>query len=247
MRISRLLLERSLEIGHELVLDADLAHYARNVLRIKSGQQLRLFDGTTPVDYDARVTLDDKQVRLRIEASIAKKTDPDLDVWVVQGLGRSEHNDFVVQKSCELGASQIVFFNAQHTQAPLKAGRIDRKLTHWKGIARAACAQSNRNRLPRVSWVGSLREHLESSTNNIRGGVVLTFDARPIAEACQSLDPARSCSLIIGPEGGLSKSELELALDHGYLAASLGPRVLRMETAALSGLTLLQHYLGDLV
>jgi 16S rRNA (uracil1498-N3)-methyltransferase len=245
VRVSRLLLEQPLAIGREVVLDVDLAHYARNVLRIKSGQQLRLFDGTTQADYDARVTLDGKQVRLVIESSITKNTDPEFDVRVVQGLGRAEHNDFVVQKSCELGASQVVFFNAQRTQSPLKPGRSDKKIAHWKGIARAACAQSNRNRLPQVSCFGSLREYLESSTNS-RCGVVLTFDAPSVAETCRILDPAQSCSLVVGPEGGLSKPELELALGHGYLATSLGPRVLRMETAALSGLTLLQHYLGDL-
>jgi 16S rRNA (uracil1498-N3)-methyltransferase len=245
MRISRLLLTQPLAVGKDIALEVDQAHYLRNVLRLKSGQQVILFDGSSPVDFTAEVSIQGKQVTVSLQSSTQKQHDSSLDVRIVQGIGHAEHNDLVVQKTCELGVSELVFFNAQHSQTPIKPSRVVKKLEHWNRVAQAACAQSNRNILPVIRCFNSLGEYLNTLPANSTG-LVLTFSALPFVQAQQKLDSAGPCAVIVGPEGGLSQPELDLVTERGFIATSLGPRVLRMETAAICALALLQHHLGDM-
>ena len=246
MRVSRLLVDGDLAVGSNVQLDPAQAHYVRTVLRLRSGQLIRLFDGKLPRDFIARLQVDKKQVIASIESVTEKHTDSPFKIRIIQGFGRSEHNDWVVQKGCELGASEFMFFNAQRTQSPLKGKRLEKKLSHWQAIARSACEQCNRNQLPTVRFTESLAQQLHFEPAKPVQGLVLDFNGVTLAQIQPNLSPDLSCYVLVGPEGGLTDDEVGLAQKYGFYSCSLGPRILRMETAAISAITLLQHYFADM-
>ncbi len=246
MRLSRLLIDGNLDTGCSLELSPERAHYVRNVLRIKSGQPVVLFDGKTTRDFNARVQIDKKRVIASIESVTEKHNDPEFSVTVIQGIGRSEHNDWVVQKGCELGVSEFIFFNAQRTQSPVQGKRLEKRLTHWQAIARSACEQCDRNKLPDVRVAESLAHSLDEGARNSQQGLVLDFKGSKLAQIKNHLTADLPCSVLVGPEGGLTDGEIEWAQQQGLYSCRLGPRVLRMETAAISAVVLLQHHFADM-
>ncbi len=244
MRLSRIYIEAPLTTGQSVTLPVDRAHYVKNVLRLNETHQIELFNGTEPVDYLAQIRLDGKHVAAQLLSSTQKYNDPAIDIRLIQALGRSEHNDLIVQKATELGISQIVFFNAERTQLPIKSSRLEKKISHWKSIAISACEQCNRNLLPQISFSRSLDEclvHIRSGN-----GILLGFAGEKFSQIAERLSPVTPLYVVIGPEGGLNPAEIHQLTESELLPCNIGPRVLRMESAAISAITLVQHYLGDM-
>ena len=152
----------------------------------------------------------------------------------------------MVQKGCELGVCEFVFFNAQRTQSPLQGKRLEKRLTHWQAIARSACEQCDRNKLPSVQVAESLASSLDLAKADQHQGLVLDFKGAKLAQIKNDLTADLPCSVLVGPEGGLTDGEIKWARQQGLYSCSLGPRVLRMETAALSAVALLQHHFADM-
>jgi 16S rRNA (uracil1498-N3)-methyltransferase len=150
--------------------------------------------------------------------------------------------DLVVQKATELGAHAIVPVRAARSVVRLEGAQLERRLAHWRAIVIGACEQSGRNRLPQVAAPLSVAELVRTHTAPTR---ILLSPQASLALA-DLAHPAGEVLLLVGPEGGLSEEEHSDALAHGFVAARLGPRVLRTETAALVALTLLQRQFGDL-
>jgi 16S rRNA (uracil1498-N3)-methyltransferase len=151
--------------------------------------------------------------------------------------------DLVVQKATELGVARLVPLLTERSIVRLDEEQSDRKSSHWRAIAIAACEQCGRNRLPEVALPAQLREFLrQSSGDSVR--LLLSPSAKRRIEDVSR--PAAGATVLIGPEGGLSDAEQEDALTAGFTAVNLGPRVLRTETAAIASLTLLQREFGDL-
>lgn len=244
MRLSRIYIEQPLITGEAIDVLTDKAHYIRNVLRLKKGHALLLFNGLEPVEYRAEIeTLDKSSVRVNILERIEKDTDSYLHITLIQGMGKNEAVDLLVQKATELGVARILLFNAEHTQFPLKGNRSDKKMAHWRGIAESACEQCGRNRLPEIHCFTNLDNCIQAlePANRLR----LDFDAAPLNEL--SVNPGLSdFQVLIGPEGGLSDKETVLSRNAGFAGCTMGPRVLRMETAALTISALLQHRFGDI-
>ena len=242
MRISRVYIESELVEGEHIAFDQDRQHYLRNVLRLKPGASVELFNGEDGMDYRATLTLDGKRLGAHIESRAEKTTESSLDTTIVQGLGRNDHMDWMIQKTTELGVSRIALFNAERTQRPLKASQIEKKLRHWRGVAISACEQCGRARIPPISFHGSLAQAIGSADASLR--LLLDFDGKPIIDRLRA-DPA-PVALLLGPEGGLGADEIRQAMATGYEPVRLGSRVLRTETAATSALAITQSLLGDL-
>lgn len=244
MRLSRIHINMALTTGQTVSLPVDRAHYIKNVLRLQNGQQILLFNGSEAFDHLAQVCIDGKNVSALLQQSIAKSTDPCINIHLIQALGRSEHNDFVVQKGTELGVSQFLFFNAERTQSPLKSSHLDKKLAHWNAIAISASEQCNRNIVPQISFFRSLDDCLlKSSSGN---GILLDFEGEKFSQIAKRLKPSDPLYIVIGPEGGFNRQEIQCITESELLSCNVGPRVLRMESAAISAITLMQHYLGDM-
>lgn len=244
MRVSRIYIDASLPTGQSVSLPVGKAHYIKNVLRLQNGQQVLLFNGTDPFDHLAQIRIEGKNVTAQLLSSVPKPNDPTIDIYLMQALGRSEHNDFVVQKGTELGVSHFIFFNAERTQSPLKATRLEKKLTHWNSIAESASEQCNRNTIPHISFSRSLDECLDKTLSG--NGILLNFEGGKFSQIAERLNPTNPLYIVIGPEGGFNQQEVLRLTDSEFLACNIGPRVLRMETAAISAITLMQHYLGDM-
>lgn len=242
MRVSRLHLDTSLQIGAKVPITGSRAHYLQNVLRLKSGQQIILFDGKQPVDFHAELLINHKTIQAHIHSSTEKQTEAPINVCLYQALGRSENMDFILQKGTELGVKQFYFFNCERTQSPLKGERLEKKLKHWDGIVISASEQCNRNIVPQIYFTHTLQKTL----TEVSHGILLNFSGKPLASSLKDIPQQNSVSLFVGPEGGFNPEEIDQINSHGIQSCTLGPRVLRMETASISAIALIQATLGDL-
>ena len=149
--------------------------------------------------------------------------------------------DWIVQKSTELGVRSITPLATEHTGVKLAADRADKKQQHWQKIAVSACEQSGRNRLPTLYPMQALSLWLESTVAEKK----FVLHHRAASNAGVDDTPS-TLALLVGPEGGLSEQEIEAAEQAGYASMSLGPRVLRTETAPLAAIAILQAHWGDM-
>ncbi len=241
MRIPRVFVGTELAVGVDCELPPDRAHYLKNVLRLKTGAAVFLFDGKTPADFSAVIEIDGKRVLARVEGVNALNNESALDTTIILGLGRGDHVDWSLQKCTELGASRFVLFNAERTQKPLKPAQLEKKQLHWQAITVSACEQCGRAVRPQVEFCRSLAQALDTTTAGL--GLLLDFTATPLVSALTG--EFAEVAILLGPEGGLTEAEIEQARAAGYRAVGLGPRVLRTETAATAALAIVQSSLDD--
>lgn len=234
-----------LPANQSLELVGDRAHYLRNVLRVKVGQTITVFDarGTEAVADVMRLT---KNVALlQISRQLEPLAESPLPVDLIQAIAKSDAMDLIIQKATELGISRIRPVMTEHSVVRLDVERARRRLEHWLRIARSACEQCGRHYLPAIDLPRPLVEVLDDNSDP---GLRLLLDPEADRSLAQRLDgtPYGPCHLLVGPEGGLSRQDLASARRAGFEGSSLGPRVLRVETAAITACALAQAHWGDL-
>jgi 16S rRNA (uracil1498-N3)-methyltransferase len=239
MRISRLFVETALRRGATLTLDARAAHYVSQVLRLRPGQALTLFDGSG-LDHAATLLRCDRQAcTAEVGDCVAEEPTAALHIALGIGMSRGERMDFAIQKAVELGVGAITPLHTERSLVQLTAERQRKRVEHWRGVLISACEQSGRSRLPGLEEPVPLSDWLARH----RGGLLLHHAAaQTLADLAA---PGTGLSLLIGPEGGLSAAERELAGAHDFTAVRLGPRVLRTETAPLAAIAAVQMLWGD--
>ena len=219
------------------------AHVSR-VLRMRTGDALTVFDGRGG-EYAAEiVTIAKKEVTLRLGAHSPTERESPLAVTLIQGLARGDKMDYIIQKATELGVARIIPVATARGIVQLDDERSDRKWQHWRAVAASACEQCGRNRLPEIVPPCSLEQLWQSHTlPSLR--LLLSPHARTgIASAL--IPRPTELAVLIGPEGGLDPEEESRAVAVGFRQTTLGPRVLRTETAGLAVLTAVQSLAGDL-
>jgi len=240
MRVSRLYLDQPLSTGEEIGLDARGRHYVQQVLRLRVGQTLTLFNGDGN-DYSAEL-LSAGRRDCRVRVGPVTRTEPSspLRLRLAIGISRGERMDFAIQKSVELGVHAITPLHTERSLVQLEGERLKKRLEHWRGVVVSACEQSGRARIPRLRTPVPLDDWLSTHPQ----GLLLFHGAeRSLADLPP---PGEDLSLLIGPEGGLSEAERGRALAAGFSAVLLGPRILRTETAPLAALAAIQVLWGDL-
>lgn len=244
MRLNRFHCSTRLATGEAAVLTDSAAQHLRRVLRARSGDEVLLFDGSGSEFRAVIVSGDERSTTLRVlERTAARETESPLMVTLIQGISRGERMDFVLQKATELGVTTIAPVVTERSVVRLDAGQAQRRLDHWRAVTVSACEQCGRTVLPVLQPVSMLTDCL-SVANRAATRVMLTLDgSRSLAHAAAG---SRCIEMLVGPEGGLSPHELEMAHRAGFVGATLGPRVLRTETAALAALTIVQLVAGDL-
>jgi 16S rRNA (uracil1498-N3)-methyltransferase len=241
---TRLFVSAPLINGAEIELDGDQARYLGRVLRARTGDELRIFNGEG-AEWDASIERMSKStVTLRVAGRHEVATESPLKIHLVQGISRGDRMDFVVQKATELGVKRITPVFTEYGVVKLDAERAAKRQEHWQGVAASACEQSGRVRLPLVdtpvhlnTWFG-MRPVETDAQYILAPGADTPLTALPAPET-------KAC-ILIGPEGGFSETEYENAQVVGFRAVSLGPRVMRTETAAVAALAVLQTLWGDL-
>jgi len=231
-----------LNINNEITALPDTAHrHAVQVLRLKQGDQIRLFDGCG-AEYDAVLEqVSKRESMVRLGDKIAINSESPLDITLLQGISRGERMDYALQKAVELGVTRIVPVVTERCNVQLSGGRADKRLTHWRGVMVSACEQSGRSLLPELEDVMPLEHALQIDTAKCR----LVLD--PVAETgFTSLAKHDNIVLLIGPEGGLTEQEIHQATNTGFQRVKFGPRILRTETATVAALAAVQILWGDL-
>lgn len=244
MRFSRIYINEELAIDSVIDLPAQAAHYVKNVLRLKNKQQLVLFNGLENMDYQALISIRGRRVSASVRSAQEKYLESPLRTTLIQSIGQAGHMDFLIQKSTELGINHILLFNSERSQRPVSGPRLKKKLAHWRAIAISACEQCGRNLLPTLEVAKDLQSTLTPTPSCNR--ILLDFNGFSFQTLKPKLDSKAPFHLLVGAEGGLTTREVKLAEDAGFKPCLIGPRVLRMETAALSILNIVQHQFGDM-
>ena len=237
----RIYVAADFNVGGDVVLPEGAARHVARVLRLGEGAPLCLFDGA---GYEARAMLIEagrKRVVARIEAVEAGRGESPLLVHLGQAISKGDRMDYAIQKAVELGVAAITPLYTEHGDVRLKGEREAKKLAHWQAVAASACEQCGRAVVPPVHSPRTLAEWLTKRHEVLR---LVLHPGTP--GALERTDTPDSAALLIGPEGGLAVSEVEIAVASGFAPLSLGPRILRTETAPVVALSLLQYCLGDL-
>ena len=221
------------------------ARHISKVLRLESGDEIFVVDEAGQVGMAAIQSSHPDVVTVVLRQLVDVSSEPPVQVWLAQGLPKSDKMELIVQKAVELGAAGVIpmvtdFCTVQYDDSK-KASRVSR----WQKIAQEAAKQCGRNVVPEISAVRSLAEVLAGAG---KASLLMLYEgerANSFKEALRESE-ANSYLLLVGPEGGFSSAEAELCRKHGARSVSLGPRILRTETAALAGLTMVLYERGDL-
>ena len=246
MTIPRLYLPRPLETGAVCATAADQARYLKTVLRMREGDPLLIFNGTG-WEYEAvirRQTADGTELEITGRRALPAA---EIHVTLCQAVPKVEKMDGIIRHATELGAERIVPFLAERSVPRWQSEQLPRKRERWQKIAVEASRQCGRPDIPEIGEIVTfermLRDVPESGLRLIPWEEETKTGIREILR-----DPARSGMkefvLVIGPEGGFSAGEIELARQASFLSVSLGKRVLRVETASLAVLAILQYEKG---
>jgi 16S rRNA (uracil1498-N3)-methyltransferase len=241
---TRLFVSGQLINGAELLIEGDRARYLGRVLRLRVGDEITVFNGEGP-EWAATIDAMTKSTAtLHIGERHEAGAESPLKIHLVQGISRGERMDFVVQKATELGVRRITPVLTEYGVVKLDQARGQKRRDHWESVATSACEQSGRTRLPLIDAPMTLKDWFGSKSAEVDAELVLMPGA---ASSLAAIDTSTTkVCLLIGPEGGFSEIEYEDAAIAGFSAVSLGPRILRTETAAVAALSVLQSRLGDL-
>ncbi len=248
---SRIYTRDHLQVSANISLDVVAIGHLQKVLRLRTGAMIALFNGDGFEYQGQLVKVQRNQIQVQIIAkSIVPEPDPILKLHLVLGISRGERMDFALQKAVELGVTRITPLLAQRGVVQLKGERIERRHRHWWQVVVAACEQSGRCVLPQLDEPQMLEQAIgsfidNSVDHNLTGTLRLVLYHLGTTKLHQISSPVHSVILLVGPEGGLSPEELDFAQQQGFLALSLGPRILRTETAPLAALAALQTLWGD--
>ena len=237
MRIPRKYIDQSLAPDSVARPEEPGAHYLARVLRLRPGDPVVLFNGDG-YDYAGEV-LDPRCREIGIHARVPAAAESPLELVLVQAVGKGDRMDTALQKASELGVFAVQPLFTERTNVRLDGKRLLKRLAHWRGVVVAACEQSGRARVPEVREPCSLADYLAHGASGGRDHVRLAL--LPGAEqSLASLGMPASADIIVGPEGGFSDPEVKALSLAGALPVSLGPRVLRTETAGPAAIAVLQ-------
>ncbi len=227
------------------VIRGESVKHISRVLRMMVKDRLIISDGLGNSFMGEISEISREEVRVLLLERLDKKSEPELQVNLGQALVKGEKMDYIVQKCTELGVSTIVPFAAERSVVKVSEKKARDKTTRWQKIARGAAEQSHRDRIPEVRAVTVLESILVEETD------LLLFlweqeSNRGLKEVLREHVNINKITLLVGPEGGFTEEEVELAVSRGAVSVSLGPRILRTETAAAAAVTMIIYELGDL-
>lgn len=244
-RTPRLFIENKLT--HRTVnLNANQTHYLRQVLRLRSGDRLVLFNGLGDEKCAVIETLTRTDSKVQITGSAKAIPSSPLQLHLLQSIIKAEPMDLIIQKSVELGVESISPVLSDFSVVKLDQNRKKRRLEHWQKISRSACEQSGRHCPPLINVPQTFSEALTAIPSNTTRIALHPSTSNTLQDLSHTFDQLTELHILIGPEGGLSPSELDEANAAGFHILSLGPRTLRAETAAIAACTLAQFFWGDL-
>ena len=232
--------------GTSLSLPEQTARHVQ-VLRLQPGGRITLFNGQGALEGEFEATVERmgrSDVEVAVGAWTATAREASRAIHLAAVMPANDRMDWLIEKATELGAASIQPLMSERSVLRLKAERADKKVAHWRAAAAAACEQCGRNRVPLIHEVATLADWLKASAGSPEAAgtrllLSLQPGTRPLAQAVAGSAAQAAFTFLSGPEGGLSPAEEAAALACGFVPVTLGPRVLRAETAPLACLALL--------
>lgn len=246
----RFFIESALAAETDMPLPEAVVRHVQ-VLRLNPGDDITLFDGRGGSHAATLVEIGKRHALARIGSHDPSEAEPPFRVTLAQGLAAGDKMDWLIEKAVELGVAAIQPLQAARSVVRLSAERAQKRHAHWQALIEAACEQCGRNRLPEVAPVANLEAWLGLQANPATAlGTRMLVSPRASQSLVSFATEQRNAlldggvTLLIGPEGGLAPDEEAAALRIGFTSVSLGPRILRTETAGLACLATLNAVLG---
>ncbi|MGI5824431.1 MAG: 16S rRNA (uracil(1498)-N(3))-methyltransferase [Bacillota bacterium] len=241
----RFFVDGEYEIGGCVELKAaDSKHFAK-VLRGNVGDEIQIVAGEQV--FLAEVTEVRETVKAELREQTAEYAEAPIDLYLLQGIAKGERMDLIIQKAVELGARAIVPVAFERCVVQLKGAKAADKKKRWQKIAESAAKQCGRQRITEIMPVSSLSGALDLLPSGAK--IIMPWEeaeGSTLKEVLTAGEPSANIAVIIGPEGGLTKSEVEAARARGAEVVTLGKRILRTETAAIAVVTIIMYQWADL-
>ncbi len=241
MATTRIYVDLDLAAGETFDLPEAAGHHVARVLRMKIDDSLILFNGQGG-EYNAQISsLHKSKVQVEITSFDDIERESSIQIKLFQSISKGEKMDFTIQKAVELGVNKIMPLITTYSNVKLDPKRLEKKVEHWRKVITSACEQCGRNRVPELTKIMKLDDLQSENEADLK--LILAPDAE--GSLSDLADKPETISIVIGPEGGLSRSEIEILAKKGYTGIQLGSRILRTETAALATIAALQNQFGD--
>ena len=230
----RFYIETDLAVNTTVELTETVFHHWVKVLRAKLGETATLFNGQGGEYYVTLSEINKKSAQVFVDAFNADNRTPSKSTLLGQVMSKGDRMDYAIQKAVELGVVKIQLLTSERCEMRLKYDRDQKKIEHWQGIAIAACEQCGMNRVPEILAPISLEAWLQSDLPESRLVLAPNKNQQNVLQNTGS-----SLAVLIGPEGGLSETEINMANETGFISWCIGDRILRTETAPVVALTLI--------
>ncbi len=243
----RFFFDPSLRSGDTVFLSEEESRHIVKVLRLKTGDAIELLDGLGAM-YHALISSVGRQVEVHVEGLVAREAGVGKPLWVWQGILKGEKMDTVVQKCTELGVTGMIPFQSSRCQGKLDPLQARKKHERWQRIGIAACKQCLRLQSIQIDSPVTYSKSIKTQSDDNTFLRLLFWEEEKTTHLhdIQGIDKASSYALMLGPEGGITQQEVELARQSGWRTVSLGDRILRAETATISAVSIIQYLSGNL-
>ncbi len=236
----RLYIPENLAVDQPIILPKEASRHLLGALRARVNDPVTLFNGLGGEYYGSLVEISKNQAVVKLVQYEKVDRESPLAIHLLQSISRSNRMDYVIQKATELGVVSITPLFTENTSVKLSSDRLRQKFRHWQSIVISSCEQSGRCFVPNIKLARTLTDYLAHHE-----GIGFICDPRSRKQVNKYSDLHGYVSLLIGPEGGFSDHEVLRAIKAGFQSLSLGPRILRTETAPVVAMSLLQSKGGD--
>lgn len=218
---------------HEVTIQGDDVHHIVNVMRARVGEEILVSDGAGRTARAKLALLSPKEVKAEVVEWLTEQRELPIRVTIGQGLPKGEKMEWILQKGTELGAYSFFPFSSERTIVKLDAKKEAKKLERWRKIVKEAAEQSHRAVLPELLPPATFREVLKAAKEYTRCAIAYEKEgSTTLHQVLEEMSVEDSLLVLVGPEGGFSTDEVAQAESMGFLTVSLGPRILRTETAS---------------
>ena len=234
--------------GNRIIITGSDVNHIKNVLRMRIGEEIAVSNGVDNKEYRCGIEqFTDEEVVCTLHFIREEGVELPSKIYLFQSLPKADKMELVIQKAVELGVYEIIPVSAARSIVRLDDKKAKNKISRWQGISEAAAKQSKRSVIPEIKSVMSMRDAVDyASQFDIRLiPYELAQDMSKTKELVGNIRPGESVGIFIGPEGGFEEKEITYAIEKGVVPITLGKRILRTETAALTVLSWLMYHFEE--
>lgn len=220
--------------------------HLKRVLRLTEGSEVAILNGKGLELIGTIESIEKDSAKVKVEGRANGRGESPSEIVLLQGMVKGEKPELIIQKATELGIKEVSFYSTSRTVPVFGKGKAEEKLKRWRKVAIEAAKQCGRTVLPRLNAISGLKEAIEGHEGLLKLVLWEGKGTDPIKEALKDPRGKTGVVVLVGPEGGFSEDEVREAEQKGFIPVSLGPRILRAETAAIGIISIVQYEIGDM-